>query len=66
MYRYNTLQIFISLFMKYIFIAFFFIYFYFPFFSKKKIYLFGCTRSYLRHVGFIVVACEVLVAACGT
>ena len=31
---------------------------------KKIIYLFGCTRSYLQHVGSLVLACELLVEAC--
>ena len=33
-----------------------------PFF--KNIYLFGCTGSYLQQAGSLVVACELLVAAC--
>ena len=34
------------------------------FFKKIFIYLFGCTGSYLRHTGSLVVACKLLGAAC--
>ena len=38
--------------------------FFFFFLFKKNIYLFGCAGSQLWHVGSLVVACGLLVAAC--
>ena len=35
-----------------------------PLFFLIFIYLFGCAGSYLQQVGSLVVACELLVAAC--
>ena len=35
------------------------------YFKKTLIYLFGCTGSQLQHVGSLVVACKLLVVACG-
>ena len=37
----------------------------FYFFLIHLIIYFGCTRSSLQHVGSLVVACKLLVVACG-
>ena len=36
-----------------------------PIYFLKNIYLFGCARSSLQHVGSLAGACELLVTACG-